>query len=75
MDADCNVAARETREAGRAAVVAHARTRMGRNELEEVVEHLYKNRRGFVEGLWAAKWVLECCYEADELENRSTPTP
>lgn len=70
MDADSTGVARDRREAGRAAVVAHARTPMGRDEMEEVVEFLYNNRRAYVDGLWAAKWVLDCCYESDDIENR-----
>lgn len=73
MDADSNAVARDRRTAGRAAVVAHARTAMGREEMEEVVEFLYNNRRAYVDGLWAAKWVLDCCYEADDIENRPSP--
>ncbi len=73
--ADCTRGAREAREAGREAVVAYARTLTGREALMEVSEHLYRNRRSYVDGLGAAKFVLECCYEADELENRPKAEP
>ena len=67
LTADCTRGAREAREAGREAVVAYARTPTGREALMEVSEHLYRNRRSYVDGLWAAKFVLEGRYEADEL--------
>lgn len=75
LNADCTRGAREAREAGREAVVAYARTPIGQEALMEVSEHLYRNRRSYVDGLWAAKFVLECCYEADELENRPRTEP
>lgn len=75
MNADSRMGARESREAGREAVIAYARTPKGQKEIGELVYHLYRHRRDYVDGLFAAKWALECCYEADELENRPRTEP
>lgn len=62
---------RDAREAGRAAVVAHAMTPTGRVEVEAEAERLYHARRRYVDGGLAAQWLLMSAYEADEQRSRS----
>lgn len=61
---------RRAREKGRTAVVAHAMTPTGRAEIEAEAGRVYQARGKYVDGLWTARWLLMCAYEADEENGR-----
>ena len=71
LSAYTKASCRAAREAGQAAVVAHAITPTGRAEVEAEAERVFHARRRYVDGGLAAQWLLWAAYEADEERARS----